>query len=55
MQIKSIDKIEKIYDAIQEELSRESVIGYSWDKKIPKNIERVLDMSFPVGVKDDSE
>ena len=27
------DNIEKIYDAIQEELSRESVIGYNWDKK----------------------
>lgn len=47
MRINSIDKIEKIYDAIQEELSRESIVGYNWDKKIPKNIERVLDLSFP--------
>jgi len=53
--IKSPERVTRIYDAIEELLSREAVIGYNWDKKIPRNIAILLDKLFPTGVKSDPE
>ena len=40
------EKIERIYNAIQQLLNAESVIGYEWETRTPANIARLLKISF---------